>query len=126
MRSAEKETPGPGTVSVMQEMQYRYFIELQQGYGENVTRRRETEIRRKMAADFIDMLREWLDEMALTDKVSTMSVTTFGQVQITCEPSIIGLIRNQDVMSIANIRQGLHYADTIKRLSDDVCQAREF
>ena len=109
----------------MQEQQYRYFIELQQGYGENVTRSRETEIRRKMATGFIDMLREWLDEMLLTDKVSLMSVTAFGQVQITCEPSIISLIRTQDVMGIANITQGLHYADTIKRLSDDVCHVRD-
>jgi hypothetical protein len=87
----------------------RYFIELQPRAGEeNAPRSRETEIRRRMALDFLTTIKEWLQDNDLGEKVSTLSVTAFGQIQITCEPSVINLIRNQDVVNIAAIRPGVY------------------
>ena len=90
----------------------RYFIELQPQANEAVPRSRENEIRRSLANDFILMMRDWLSENDFGRKVSGLSVTMFGQVQITCDPSVINLIRNQDVVSVAAIRQGVALADS--------------
>jgi len=90
----------------------RYFIELQPQANEVVPRSRENEVRRSLANDFILMMRDWLSENDFGRKVSGFSVTMFGQVQITCDPSVINLIRNQDVVSVAAIRQGVALADS--------------
>jgi hypothetical protein len=95
----------------------RYFIELQPHGGESVPRHQETEVRRKLALDFLITIRAWLDEHDLADKVSTLSVTAFGQIQIACEASVISLIRSQDVVNIAAIRPGL-YADNLTRWNE--------
>ncbi len=89
----------------------RYFIELQPQAVEVVPRSRENEARRSLAHDFILMMRDWLKENDLSRKVSTLNVTMFGQVQITCEPAVINLIRNQDVINVAAIRQGIALAE---------------
>jgi hypothetical protein len=93
----------------------RYFIELQPQAGTDVPRYRENEVRRSLANDFISMMRDWLKENDLGRKVSGLSVTMFGQVQITCEPAVINLIRNQDVVNVAAIRQGVALADGMLR-----------
>ena len=54
----------------------------------------------------------------LDDKVSAIGVTFFGQIQITCEPSVMKLIRDQDVIDIAAIRQGAVYTESTARLND--------
>jgi hypothetical protein len=80
-------------------------------------RARETEMRRRMALDFLETIREWLRDYDLGEKVSTLDVTPFGQIHITCEASVINLIRNQDVVNIAAIRPGV-YAENFSRWSE--------
>lgn len=85
----------------------RYFIELQPADGTNVPRHRETELRRALAAQFLETVSEWLRENELADKVAAMAVTALGQVQITCEADIINHIRNHDDLNVATIRPGI-------------------
>ncbi len=94
----------------------RYFIELQLETVSEMTRNRETEMRRAQAAHFIDQLATWLTEESLKDKVSSMAITAMGQVQITCEQDIIARLRNDDNMPIATIRQGGALSDTVHRV----------
>ena len=95
--------------------QKRYFIELQPDSAITLPRNQELEIRRQMAAAFIETIAARLKIEELVDKVSMMAVTALGQVQITCESDVITLIRNQDSREIAAIRQGLLFADNIGR-----------
>ena len=90
----------------MKNPHYRYFIELQPPGGEPVPRTLEAETRRAAARGFIETMRHWLKERNLGEKVSALSVTMFGQIQITCDSTIIKLIRSQDEIDIAAIRQG--------------------
>lgn len=83
----------------------RYFIELQPADGTAVPRYRETELRRALAAQFLETVGDWLRENALIDKVSTMAITALGQVQITCEADVINHIRSHDDLNVAAIRQ---------------------
>jgi len=96
----------------------RYFIELQTAEGESVSRNRETELRRELAAQFLETVGQWLRAHELADKVSAMAVTALGQVQITCEPDIINHIRGQEDLNIAAIRQGGILTDTMGRWSE--------
>jgi SH3-like domain-containing protein len=94
----------------MQSPHYRYFIELQPPSGEPVPRSRETEARRAAARGFIEQMRGWINEKKLDGKVSALTITMLGQIQITCDTAVINLIRNQD--DIAAIRQSAMYAET--------------
>jgi hypothetical protein len=85
---------------------YRYFIELQPYSDTGQPRALQAESRRQAARGFIENIRGWLKEKDLTNKVSELSVTMFGQVQIACDAAIIKLIRSQDNIDIAAIRQG--------------------
>ena len=95
----------------------RYFIELQPETTAPVPRYRETEMRRALANQFIKFIGTWLQEQDLDKKVSTMAVTALGQVQITCEAGIIHLIRRQDKMEIASVRQGSMLSENFSRWS---------
>jgi hypothetical protein len=83
----------------------RYFIELQAQEGGEVPRHRETAARRALAAQFLEVVGEWLRQNELGDKVSTMAITALGQVQITCEADVINQIRNHEDLNVAAIRQ---------------------
>lgn len=95
----------------------RYFIELQPEHTEPVPRYRETEMRRKLASHFVEIIGEWLKEQDLDDKVSAMAITALGQVQITCEADVITQIRSQDMMEIASVRQGSMLSENFTRWS---------
>jgi hypothetical protein len=95
----------------------RYFIELLPA-GEPVPRYRETELRRALAAEFLEKVAEWLKGHGLNDKVTAMAITALGQVQITCEPEIIHHIRGQDDLNIAAIRQGSMYVENTSRWNE--------
>jgi len=94
---------------------YRYFIELQTGANAGLPRAQESESRRATAREFIETVRGWLKERDLTNKVSELSVTMFGQVQIACDAAVIKLIRSQDKVDIAAIRQGAIHSEGINR-----------
>lgn len=96
----------------------RYFIELQP-LGQNLLpRNEETVARREAAADFIAGMRAWLTDEDMAAKVSGIAITLFGQVQISCDSSVINTIRAQDVMPIAAIRQGNNaYGEILHRWS---------
>jgi len=98
----------------MQGEKNRYFIELQPE-GAPVPRYQEVETRRQQAAQFITGLYQWLKEKELDAKVSDMAITALGQVQITCEADIIGLIRHQEEDNIAAIRQAAAYVGNMAR-----------
>jgi len=66
---------------------------------------REQEIRRRAALEFVRGVRAWLEESGYGPKVTNMDITLFGQVLITCEADVIDMVREQDVLSIAAIRQ---------------------
>jgi hypothetical protein len=100
----------------MQSPHYRYFIELQPSNGTYESRTAETEQRRAAARNFIENIYGWLKEKDLKEKVSALSVTMFGQIQITCDSTVIKLIRNQD--EIAAIRQGAMYTETPVRWNE--------
>lgn len=95
----------------MQNPHYRYFIEVQPREGAPMPRASETESRRAAARGFIDAIRGWMQEKNLGEKVSELSVTMFGQVQIACDASVINFIRNQEMAGIAAIRQGAIYTE---------------
>jgi hypothetical protein len=103
-----------GSGGAVQGEKNRYFIELQQE-GEPVPRHREAEIRRQQATQFVAMIHEWLKEKELENKVSDMAITALGQVQITCEADIIGMIRREEEDNIAAIRQASAYIGHIGR-----------
>jgi hypothetical protein len=96
----------------------RYFIELLPTGEAPVSRFRETELRREMAAHFLEKVGEWLKNHELNDKVAAMAITALGQVQITCEPDIIHQIRGQDDLNIAAIRQGSMYVENTSRWNE--------
>ncbi|MGE3624094.1 MAG: hypothetical protein AB7H77_09545 [Bdellovibrionales bacterium] len=85
---------------------YRYFIELQPRSDVRLPRAAETEGRRETARGFVETMRGWLKEKNLGEKVSALNITLFGQIQITCEASVIRLIRDEEAAAIAAIRQG--------------------
>jgi hypothetical protein len=93
-----------------------YFIELQMDQVE-VPRNREAEIRRAQAAQFIDQISLWLHEQELNTKVTSMAITALGQVQITCEQDVISLMRNDENLNIATIRQSTTLSDSIQRVN---------
>lgn len=95
----------------------RYFIELQPSSGAPIPRQQEDEMRRRAALDFITQVKIWLEENDLNEKVSSLDVTMFGQVHITCEAGVINFLRDQDVMNIAAIRQGVFMTESLSRLS---------
>lgn len=103
----------------METPHYRYFIELQPHGQTPAARTEQTQVRREMALDFVTSMKEWLSEKDLGTKVSNLGVTLFGQVQITCDPDVINLIRSQDVVGIAAIRQGnTAYTDVMNRWNE--------
>ncbi len=96
----------------------RYFIELQPVEGTPAPRYRETELRRALAAQFLERIGEWLKHHELDDKVATMAITALGQVQITCEADIINQIRGQDDLNIAAIRQSSLFVENTSRWNE--------
>lgn len=84
----------------------RYFIELQSTDDGTVPRYRETEMRRALAAQFLETIEDWLNDNDMADKVAAMAITALGQVQITCEPDVINQIRSIEDLNVAAIRQG--------------------
>lgn len=99
----------------MQGEKNRYFIELQPEIGDPVPRHMETETRRLQATHFIAMIHEWLKEKELENKVSNLAITALGQVQITCEADIIGMLRYEEEENIAAIRQASAYINALGR-----------
>jgi len=97
---------------------YRYFIELQPSDGVPLPRAAETESRRVAALGFLKTVRDWLVQKDLNEKVSALTVTLFGQIQITCESEIIKRIRHEDVVDIASIRQGTMYTENPGRWNE--------
>ena len=95
---------------------YRYFIELQTLSDTGLPRAIEAESRRSAAKSFIENIRGWLKEKDLTSKVSELSVTMFGQVQIACDTAVINFIRKQDNIDIAAIRQGAIHTEALHRV----------
>lgn len=96
----------------------RYFIELQPVDGTSVPRYLETQLRRELAAQFLETVGEWLRDNALADKVATMAITALGQVQITCEPDIINQIRNHEDLHVAAIRQSSMLMENVTRWNE--------
>jgi len=93
----------------------RFFIELQMDDKE-VPRKREAEIRRAQATQFIEQFALWLREQELNNDVS-MAVTALGQVQITCAPDIIDHLNNRETQPhIAAIRRSSTLADSVQRI----------
>lgn len=92
--------------SVLSAEHFRYFIELRPQVDEILSPRDEIDLRHRLAEDFVTTLKEWLEDNHLNDKISWISITAFGQVQITCEVSLIHMIQECDIMSIATIRYG--------------------
>lgn len=80
-----------------------------------MSRRREDEIRREQAANFITTIYAWLKDNALDSKVSAVALTAFGQVQITCEADVISRLSDENEMSIAAIRPGALYVEGMGR-----------
>jgi hypothetical protein len=93
----------------------RYFIELQPETGDPVPRYQEAETRRHQATQFIAMIHDWLREKELENKVSDLAITALGQVQITCEADIIGMLRRDEEENIAAIRQASLYINNLGR-----------
>ena len=93
----------------------RYFIELQPETGDPVPRYQETETRRIQATQFIAMISEWLKEKELENKVSDLAITALGQVQITCEADIIGMLRREEEENIAAIRHASAFINNLGR-----------
>jgi hypothetical protein len=101
----------------MREDKRRYFIELQINGGENVSRRREAEVRRAQAERFVGEISLWLQEQELKDKVASIAVTALGQVLITCEQDIINRMRGDETLNIATIRSGTTLTESVQRVS---------
>jgi hypothetical protein len=95
--------------------QYRYFIELQPRDGVTLPRSIEAESRRTAALGFLTTVRDWLKQQDLSEKVSALTVTLFGQIQITCEADVIKRIRHDDIVDIASIRQGTMFSENLGR-----------
>jgi len=92
---------------------HRFFIELQaQGH---VPRHSEDAARREHALRFITSIYDWLKRHALSDKVSDMDVTAFGQICITCDTDVINRIRDEDDLHIAAIRPSAAYVEGMGR-----------
>ncbi len=96
---------------------HRYFIELHMDAGYEVPRNREAEVRRAQAEQFIGQISQWLREQELNDRVASIAVTALGQVQITCAQDIIGRMRNDENLNIADIRSGGTLTDSVRRVS---------
>lgn len=101
----------------------RYFIELQPNNTQPVPRYLETEIRRKLATEFIQAIHEWLKDQDMENRVYAMAITALGQVQITCDPEILHQIRNQEIMEIASVRQGSLLNEKFSRFSEPRVQS---
>ena len=95
----------------MSSQKNRYFIEVQSNDPTPVPRNKETEQRRALAAQFVHIIGDMLREEELDNKVASMAITALGQVQITCEASVMSRIRDQDRMEIASVRQGPQISD---------------
>jgi hypothetical protein len=101
--------------ALMIKEKHRYFIELYPEGGSEPPRWRETEIRRAQAAHFIAEIHAWLKQEALDNRVSGMTITALGQVQIICEADIINQIRSDREPAIAMIRSGAEFAESFSR-----------
>lgn len=93
----------------------RYFIELQPAGGPPVPRAKETEQRRRQAEHFIASIADWLRNHAMEDRVTALTVTALGQVQITCPADVINHIRDENDQDIANIRPGAVFTGNLGR-----------
>ena len=101
----------------MREDKHRYFIELQMNAEGNVPRRREAQVRRAQAEQFVSQISGWLQEEELKDKVASIAITALGQVLITCEQTIITRIREDENLNIAAIRSGAKLSSSVQRIS---------
>jgi hypothetical protein len=95
---------------------FRYFIVLPPEKTATGAVSLQSEARRQVAMEFVNLLREWVVENGQQDLISDLNVTMLGQIQITCHPSFIEQIRRQDVLAIAEIRP----VQNISRLLDQV------
>jgi hypothetical protein len=100
----------------MREDKHRYFIELQIRGQEDIPRRREAQVRRAQAEQFVGQISEWLLKQELEDKVASIAITALGQVLITCEQDIIARIRGDENLNIASIRSGTTLTNSIQRI----------
>lgn len=95
----------------------RYFIELHMSGREDVPRRREAQVRRAQAEQFIGQISEWLhQEEAMKNKISSIAITALGQVLITCEQDVITRIRENEDLNIAMIRSGTPLTESLQRI----------
>lgn len=95
---------------------YRYFIVLQPQRLPAGPFALQRQARRTAAFEFVALLREWVTEKAQQDEVSALDVTMFGQIQITCSPDFIELIRQQDILPIAEIRAAQSLETNLRRI----------
>ncbi|MBI1272954.1 MAG: hypothetical protein GC131_02575 [Alphaproteobacteria bacterium] len=105
---------------------HRYFIELTPEPENRLpgderappARKEAVAASRAAAVEFVTLIREWLTERGMAAQVDKIEVTAMGQVQIVCHDDVIAAIREQDVLPIAQIRQGKHIANQIGRMEE--------
>ena len=95
---------------------YRFFIVLPTGTPGNGPALLERPARRAAALNFVASLQEWIAENQLQEQVSSIEVTMFGQVQITCALAFIEQIRRQDMLAISEIRPAQSTDKNLQRL----------
>lgn len=84
---------------------YRYFIRLNPVADGALPRARALELQRQQADEFIANLQQWLADQELTPQVSSLSATTFGQIQIICTRDVMYKLRASDWAEIVGIQQ---------------------
>lgn len=82
-----------------------YFIEFQPSIASGEPHRQTRVLCREMAEDFVRTMKDWAVEKSWENKIGSMNITVLGQVLISCERDVIELIREQNVVNIASIRQ---------------------
>lgn len=84
---------------------YRYFIRLNPVEDGGLPRARVQELQRQQADDFLVALRHWLANNDLLRQVSSLTATTFGQIQIICTLDVMHKLRAEDWTAIIGIQQ---------------------
>jgi hypothetical protein len=89
----------------MRQETYRYFIRLNPVPDGTLPRARVMALQRQQADDFIAGLRRWLADQDLTNKVTGLSATPFGQIQLICTQDVMHKLRAVEWQDIAGIQQ---------------------
>lgn len=97
----------------MRRERHLYFLELRDDIAAPVPRSREAELRRAHAVEATIAIGEWLRRMDLADKVSSLAATAMGQVLITCEADVIGLMLREECVPVIMVRNGASYVENL-------------